>query len=162
MSFIDDKELNEYRNIMTPPEAGGFEDGFNWKTIAGAVFLGFIMMPASEYLTLFLGNDAAINEAARWVTVILFAEISRRSFKDLKMQELYTLHFMTGLAMSAPFEGYLWKQFFVQSEIANAMGIAQELPGWAFPSAESIRQNGLLFSRSNGCRCWRLRCLGWC
>lgn len=145
MSFLDDKELNEYRNIMKPPEAGGFEDGFNWKTIAGAIFLGFIMMPASEYLSLFLGSDASISEAARWVTIILFAEISRRSFKDLKMQELYTLHFMTGLAMSSPFEGYLWKQYFVQSEFANAMGIAQELPSWAFPSAESIRQNGPTF-----------------
>ena len=145
MSFIDDKELNEYRDIMKPPEVGKFEDGFNWKTVAGAFFLGFIMMPASEYLGLVVGPEAHIQDAARWVTIILFAELSKRSFKDLKMQELYILHFMTGLAMAMPFEGFLWKQFMVQSDFAKGMGIAQELPWWAFPSAESIGIYGRTF-----------------
>lgn len=145
MSFIDDKELNEYRKIMEPPEVTEFQDGFSWKTVAGAVFLGFIMLPASEYLTLVIGSDHTINTAARWVTIILFAEISKRSFKDLRMQELYTLHYMTGLALASPFEGYLWKQYVVQSEFVQAMGIAQDLPSWAFPSAASIQEHGPTF-----------------
>ncbi len=41
MSFTDDKELQEYRNIMAPPKAEGFRDGFGWKTFMGALFLGF-------------------------------------------------------------------------------------------------------------------------
>lgn len=145
MSFIDDKELNEYRNIMKPPDTKEFEDGFNWKTVVGAIFLGFVMLPASEYLSLVIGSDSTINQAARWVTIILFAEVSKRSFKSLKMQELYTLHYMTGLALASPFEGYLWKQYVVQSEFVQAMGIAQELPSWAFPSAKSIAENGPTF-----------------
>jgi len=145
MSFVDDKELNEYRNIMKPPDTGGFMDGFNWKTVVGAFFLGFVMMPASSYLALVVGPEAQFQAAARWVTIILFAEISKRSFKDLKMQELYVLHFMTGLAMAMPFEGFLWKQFMVQSDFAKGIGIAQELPWWAFPSEESIRANGRTF-----------------
>lgn len=145
MSFIDDKELNEYRNIMSPPETGSFMDGFNWKTVFGAFFLGFVMMPASSYLALVVGPEAQFQAAARWVTIILFAEISKRSFKDLKVQELYVLHFMTGLALAMPFEGFLWKQFMVQSDFAKGIGIAQELPWWAFPSEESIRANGRTF-----------------
>ena len=145
MSFADDKELNEYRNIMLPPDTGGFADGFNWKTVVGAFFLGFVMMPASIYLALVVGPEAQFQAAARWVTIILFAEISKRSFKDLKMQELYVLHFMTGLAMAMPFEGFLWKQYIVQSDFAKGMGIAQELPWWAFPSEEVIRAHGRTF-----------------
>ena len=145
MGFADDKELNEYRNIMKPPEIDEFRDGFNWKTVIGAIFLGFIMMPASEYLLLVIGPDATMGSAARWVTIILFAEVSKRSFKDLRMQELFTLHYMTGLALASPFQGYLWKQYVVQSEFVQAMGIAQELPSWAFPSAASIAEHGPTF-----------------
>ena len=148
MGFVDDKELNEYRNIMQPPDVTEYRDGFNWKTVIGALFLGFIMMPASKYLALVIGPNATVGSAARWVTIILFAEISKRSFKDLKMQELYTLHYMTGLALASPFQGYLWKQYVVQSEFVQAMGIAQELPSWAFPSAASLAEHGPTFFTS--------------
>ena len=103
MSFIDDKELQEYRDIMTPPEAQGFEDGFNWKAVAGAVLLGFFVNPATDYLSLVIGNDANIGGAMKWVLVILFAEIAKRSFTDLKSQELYVLHFMSGAVLADPF-----------------------------------------------------------
>ena len=43
MGFTDDKELKEYRDVMKPPEVDGFEDGFNWKAVAGALFRGFIV-----------------------------------------------------------------------------------------------------------------------
>ena len=145
MAFENDKELQEYRDIMKPPDIQGFEDGFNWKTIVGAFFLGVFMMPASEYLTLFIGSDQSINQAARWVTIILFSEIARRSFTSLRAQELYTLYYMTGLAMGSPFEGYLWKQYVAQSDFVSAMGIAQDLPGWAFPSSEALESDGKTF-----------------
>ena len=66
MAFGHDKEIQEYRNLMQPPDT--FEDGFNWKTVLGAVFLGFIMMPGSMYLSLVVGTGGSITEAARWVT----------------------------------------------------------------------------------------------
>lgn len=138
-----DRELEEYRNLMTPPEE--FEDGFSWKTIVGAIFLGMVMMPASMYLRLFLGNSASIVNASRWVTIIIFAEIARRSLKDLKMQEVYILYYMAGLTMAAPFSGLLWNQYLVQSEFAKAMGIAQEIPSWYAPSEAEIRAAGNTF-----------------
>ncbi len=142
MSFVDDKELNEYRNIMTAPPAQEFGDGFSWKTVVGALFLGFLVNPATDYLSLVIGGDAGISGAMRWVMVILFAEVAKRSFTSLKSQELYTLHFMAGAALADPFAGFLWKQFVAQSEYIQGLGLAADLPGWAFPSAAAIEAGG--------------------
>ncbi len=141
--YIQDKELEQYRRLMEPPEH--FEDGFTWKTVVGAVFLGMLIMPGSMYLSLVVGPEANMDTAARWVTIILFAEIARRSFKELKMQEIYIFYYMAGLAMASPFQGLLWNQYLVQSEYANAMGVAQEIPSWWAPSAEVIREQGHTF-----------------
>lgn len=138
-----DKELERYRKLMEPPEE--FADGFTWKTVIGAIFLGVLIMPGSMYLALVVGPEANMQSAARWVTIILFAEIARRSFKELKMQEIYVFYFMAGLAMMAPFQGLLWRQYLVQSDYALAMGVAQEVPSWWAPSAEVIKSEGHTF-----------------
>jgi len=138
-----DKELEEFRKLMEPPEE--FSDGFSWKTVIGAFFLGLLIMPGSMYLALVVGPEANMQNAARWVTIILFSEIARRSFKELKMQEIYVFYFMAGLIMMMPMQGLLWRQYFVQSEYATAMGIAQEVPRWWAPSAEVIKRDGHTF-----------------
>lgn len=140
MGFTDDKELQEYRDVMKPPDASGFEDGFNWKAVAGALFLGFIVNPATDYLELVIGGDANIGGAMKWVLVIFFAEIAKRSFTKLKTQELYVLHYMVGAALADPFKGYLFKQFMATSEYVQGLGL--NLPSWAFPSAASIETAG--------------------
>ena len=145
MSHIDDKELNEYRRIMTPPDVEGFEDGFTWKTVAGAILLGFIVNPATDYLALVIGNDAHIGGAMRWVLVIFFAEVAKRSFTSLKTQELYVLHFMAGAVLADPFSGYLFKQYMATSEYVQGLGLASELPTWAFPRAADIEAAGRTF-----------------
>ncbi len=138
-----DRELEQYRRLMLPPEE--FADGFNWKTVVGAFFLGIVMMPGSMYLALFAGQG--IGPAAQWVTIILFAEIARRSLTDLKMQEVYILYYMAGLALASPFSGLLWNQYYVQSDYAQGMGIASGIPSWWAPSAEAIREAGPSFFR---------------
>ena len=140
-----DKQLEEYRQLMQPPDT--FEEGFNWRTIVGAVFLGFLMMPGTMYLTLVVGLGGSMSEAARWMTIILFAEIARRSLKDLRMQEIYILYFMAGLTLGTPgqFQGLLWNQFLVRHEFTQAMGIAQDIPRWIAPSAEEIARQGRTF-----------------
>jgi len=65
-------------------------DGFNWKTVVGAFFVGIVMMPASIYISLFAGRG--LGPAAEWVTIILFAELARRSISSLKKQEVYVLY----------------------------------------------------------------------
>lgn len=138
-----DQELEDYRAIMSPPEK--FEEGFNWKTVVGAVFVGAMMVPATLYLQLVVGAGGHVDQAGRWVTIIIFAEIARRSFKELRMQEVYVLYMMAGMAMSYPFQGFLWNQFFVQSEYVNAVGVAREIPDWWAPSAAQIQADGRTF-----------------
>jgi len=138
-----DQELEQYRKLMEPPEV--FADGFTWKTVIGALFLGMLIMPGSMYLALVVGPEANMQNAARWVTIILFAEIARRSFKELKMQEIYVFYFMAGLTMMAPFQGLLWRQYLVRSDYALAMGISQDIPWWWAPSSEVIAREGHTF-----------------
>ncbi|MEL7238555.1 MAG: peptide transporter, partial [Planctomycetota bacterium] len=69
----EDAELKQFRELMTPPDV--FEDGFGWKAVFGAIFVGLIMTPASMYMQLVVGQD--VGGAAQWVTVILFIEVAR-------------------------------------------------------------------------------------
>ena len=140
-----DRQLEEYRQLMVPPEK--FEEGFSWRTVVGAVFLGFLMMPGTMYLALVVGLGGSMSQAARWMTIILFVEIARRSLKDLRMQEVYILFFMAGLTLGTPgyFQGLLWNQFLVRSDFTRAMGIAQDIPAWVAPSADEIARHGRTF-----------------
>ena len=129
----EDKELQEYRDLLKPPTH--FEEGFDWKTVVGAVFIGFLMMPGSMYLQLVIGTG--IGPAARWVTIILFAELARRSYSGMKQQEIFLLYYMAGAAMHTPFQGLLWNQYLVQSDAARMLGLTEFIPLWVAPSPES-------------------------
>jgi len=131
--MYDDKELKEYRDLLKAPDH--FEEGFNWKTIVGAIFIGFLMMPGSMYLQLVIGTG--IGPAARWVTIILFAEIAKRAYSDLKQQEIFLLYYMAGAAMASPFQGLLWNQYLVQSDAAKMLGLTEFIPSWIAPQPES-------------------------
>ncbi len=139
--YREDKELEEFRNLMHPPKV--FEDGFGLRTIVGALFLAFFMVPGSMYLQLIIGQG--LGPAARWVTVILFAEVAKRSLRNLRRQEVFILFYMTGISLATPFWGLLWRQYLVQSPAAMAMGIAREIPSWVAPQAEIIREQGRSF-----------------
>ncbi|MBI9110364.1 peptide transporter [Maridesulfovibrio ferrireducens] len=129
----NDKELQEYRDLLKPPDH--FEEGFDWKTVVGAVFIGFLMMPGSMYLQLVIGQG--IGPAARWVTIILFAEIAKRSYTELKQQEIFLLYYMAGAALASPFSGLLWQQYLVQSDAARMLGLTEFIPAWVAPQPGS-------------------------
>lgn len=131
--MYDDKELAEYRDLLPAPKH--FEEGFDWKTIVGAVFIGFLMMPGSMYLQLVIGTG--IGPAARWVTIILFAEIAKRAYTELKQQEIFLLYYMAGAAMASPFHGLLWNQYLVQSDAAKMLGLTELIPAWVAPGPGS-------------------------
>ncbi len=140
MSKSMDKELQMYRDLMAVPDQ--YEEGFGWKTVIGAVFIGFLMVPGSIYLSLFLGGG--LGGAAQWVTVILFSEIVKRSMKTLKQQEIFVLFYMTGISLSMPFP-LLWNQYFAQSPEAASYGIASEIPAWFAPKKEILEQSQRTF-----------------
>ncbi len=127
--MYEDKELQEYRDLLKTPDH--FEEGFDWKTFVGAVFIGFLMMPGSMYLQLVIGSG--IGPAARWVTIILFAELAKRSYSELKQQEIFLLYYMAGAALATPFQGLLWNQYLVQSDAAQMLGLTEFIPTWVAP-----------------------------
>ncbi len=128
-----DPELAQYRDLMQVPSS--FDEGFNWKSLAGALFIGLLMVPGAIYMGLLAGQG--IGGAAQWVTVILFIEIARRAQQTLKRAEIFVLFYMAGAAMGAPFSGLLWNQFFIHSQAAQANGIDSLLPTWFAPPVES-------------------------
>jgi hypothetical protein len=129
-----DREIQEFRDLMPAPDR--FEEGFGWKSVVGAVFVGVVMMPGSMYMSLVAGAD--LGPAAQWVTVILFLEVARRSFSTMSRPELFVLYYMAGAALGSPFQGLLWNQFFVQSEAAEIFGVAEYIPAWVAPDSDVL------------------------
>ena len=135
---------------MTPPST--FEDGFSWAAFFGALFVAVLMVPGSIYMTLLAG--ASIGPAAQWVTLILFIEVARRAHKSLSNAQVFTLFYLSGAIMVTASQlqggfhgglGALWGQFFVQSDAAEAAGLADKIPSWVAPSdPEVLGQRSLL------------------
>jgi len=135
------------------PDQGddGFDEGFTWKTIIGSIFVGLIMAPGAIYLGLVAGQG--LGSAAQWVTIVLFAEIARRSFLPFRRQEIFLLYYVAGgLASVAlgdrgisggPFGFLIWNQYFIQSP--PAAPIAREIPGFATPQPGSVALNDRTF-----------------
>ena len=126
----EDKEFREFRDLMPRPDK--FADGFNMGTVLMGLFVGFVMAPASVYMSLVAGLQ--MGEAAKWVTVLLYVEICRRAFKKLKRPEIFVLFYMCGAAMAAGGQGFLHRQFLVQSEELRKMGMIGMIPSWYAPS----------------------------
>ncbi|MFH1569133.1 MAG: hypothetical protein ABIL09_14155 [Gemmatimonadota bacterium] len=126
------QEIEEYRDLLETPTQ--FEEGFTGKAIIGVFFVAFIMVPGNMYLGLMVGGS--MGAAAEWVTIILFAEITKRSFTTLRRQEVYVLYYVaSGLIASetGAFNGLLWNQYLRQSPAAKQFGIANLIPDWFAP-----------------------------
>src|SRR5579862_3196215 len=120
-----------------------FEDGFSLKTVVGAFFIALFMLPGGMYLGLVAGQG--VGEAAEWVTIVLFAEVARRSYNPLRRQEIYILFYVATALTSAvslerglgggPFSALIWNAYFAMSPAATK--IAHDIPRWAVPSLDS-------------------------
>jgi len=142
----DEHPKDAYQYYLSRPpelEPDHFEEGFTVKTVMGALFVGFIMMPGSIYLGLLVGRE--LGPAAEWTTIILFNEVARRSFTTMRRQELYLIFYMAGGLMSiggvalagGPFAGWIWNQYLVRSPAAQTFGIANDIPRWVVPAPDS-------------------------
>lgn len=120
-----------------------YEEGFTGKSIVGAFFVGFVMLPGALYLGLVAGQG--LGAAAEWVTIVLFSEVMRRSFLPMKRQEIYILYYVAAMLSSmlmadrgisgGPFGYLIWHQYFRQAPQAGL--IANEIPNWVVPPAGS-------------------------
>ena len=75
MSGIKDRELDEYRSFVEPLVIS--RKVFPGEFLLGTVFIGLVMLPATMYMHLMIGEG--IGDAAKWVTVILFLEMAKRA-----------------------------------------------------------------------------------
>lgn len=124
-------------------DRGPFVDGFSMKTVLGAIFVAIVMMPGAIYLGLTAGQT--LGSAAEWVTIILFAELAKRSFSRLKRQEVYVLFYVASSVAAVslahvalaggPFAGIIWNQYLLQSPQTSA--IAKDIPNWVVPPVTS-------------------------
>lgn len=136
------------REYSLIPKELAYEDGFNIKTVWGALFVGFVMMPGAIYLGLVMG--ATLGGAAQWVTIILFVEVAKRAFVRLRPQEILILYWIAGglvvlgggfrMGLGAglfggPFGMMIWDQYFVNSP--QAAGLAKYIPRWLAPEPGS-------------------------
>jgi len=120
-----------------------FQDGFSRRTVLGALFVAVVMMPGSIYMGLVAGQT--LGPAAEWVTIILFAELARRSFAQLKRQEIFILFYVASsiaavtllhVALSGgPFAQTMWTQYLKQSPQTTT--IAKDIPDWVVPPSDS-------------------------
>ena len=130
-----DKPASEFE----PLEHGSFADGFSSRTVVGALFVAIVMMPGAIYIGLVAGQS--LGGAAEWVTIILFAELARRSFTQLRRQEIYILFYVaSGVAAAAagaggPFATLIWDQYLKQAPETST--IAANIPDWVVPSITS-------------------------
>ena len=155
-----ENDLATYRDLVDTPSQ--FVDGFNARTVAGAFFIGFLMMPGAIYMGLIAGSS--LGPAAEWVIIILFAEVARRSFAPLGRQEIYVLYYIAGglthviggvMLAGGPFASLIWHQYLVQSQVGQVLGVAGQIPAWVSPPADSAS----IVGRELVHRDWLLPCL---
>jgi hypothetical protein len=124
-----------------------YQDGFSWRTVLGALFICFVMLPGIIFMGLMIGQD--LGTAAEWVTIILFVEIARRSFITLRKQELYILkytasqlsHISGGMALGGGiFAWLIWNRYMRNSEAFHSFGIAHEVADWVAPYGDAAYQ----------------------
>ena len=138
-----DEDLEQYRGLMERPDR--FAEGFTSRTVMGAFFVGFIMMPGAIYMGLIAG--VSLGSAAEWVTIILFSELARRSFTPLSRQEIYVIYYIAGglagiaiggaMLAGGPVGQLIWNQYLAQSQAAEGFGISEHIPSWVSPPADS-------------------------
>ncbi len=138
------EEVDEYRDLLQAPTR--YEEGFTRNTMVGVLFIALIMTPGQMYLSLVAG--LTLNDAAQWVTVILFLEIAKRSFTSLKRQEIYLLTYVAvaliSRAETSTFLSLIQRQYFVGSQEMREFGLTQKLVdlkfmgySWFSPSPDS-------------------------
>jgi len=135
-----DKELNLYRGLLETPKE--FKEGFGWTTIAGIFFCGLVMLPGSIYLGLMSGSG--VNQAAAWVTLILFSEVARRALKSMDKQHLVVLLNAAQMIMAAnvlfpggPVSQMVFRAFLTNSDAMRDSGMSEYMPWWFVPEGDS-------------------------
>ncbi|MCH8473809.1 MAG: OPT/YSL family transporter [Opitutales bacterium] len=141
---IENEEFFDAKFSIEAIQNEPYEDGFTWRTIVGAFFISFVMLPGLIFMGLMIGYD--MGTAAEWVTIILFVEVARRSFLTLRKQELYMLkytagqltHMAGGISIGGGIFGMLvYFRYLRNSDAFHTFGIAHQVPDWVAPYGDA-------------------------
>jgi len=125
-----------------------YENGFTWRAVLGAFFVAFVMLPGIIFMGLMVGQN--IGDAADWVTIILFVELGRRSFVQLKKQELYVLKYTLSHLTSVQkgmmlgggiFAMLIYHRYLRNSDAFESFGIDEAVPDWVAPYGDAAYQS---------------------
>ncbi len=154
MSEAQQKPMDPVEPVLF--EQDEYRDGFGWKTLWGAIFVGIIVLPGAIYMGLITGQSLA--GAAQWVTIILFVEIAKRSFVKMRKQEIIILYWVAGGLVTlggtlgsgadlfgGPFGSLIWNQWLVRSPQAEGFGLTHLIPPWVAPPPDSPGITGRTF-----------------
>ena len=125
-----------------------YKSGFSLKVLLGALFIAIFMLPGFIYMGLCVGTNVGMG--AEWVVVLLIVEITRRSYKSLKRQELLMLlhmagslsSFSGGLALSGGvFANLIWHQYQKNSDVFRDFNLTDKMPEWFAPNLDDMVGN---------------------
>jgi len=137
----------------TDVESVIYEEGWTSRTFIGLLFVAFIMLPGALYLGLVSGTE--LGGASEWVTIVLFAEVARRSFMPLKRQEIFVLFYVASALTNlngtiglsgGPFGDLIWNGYLHMAPQSTGTPvvihglhttISRAIPTWVVPPESS-------------------------
>lgn len=112
-----------------------YREGLTDKVLLAIVFSSLLMTPAFSWV--YLSTGIAIGGiAAAYVTMVIFGEIARFLRSPLSESELATIRWGASLAVGGA-ANIAWRVFLRKSAITKQFGIADKIPTWWVPPANS-------------------------
>ena len=111
------------------------KEGFTGKVVLAILFSSFLMTPAFSWVALSTGVGVG-GIAAAYVTLVIFGELARILRSPLSENELATIRWGASLAVGGA-GGVAWRVFMRKSAITRQFGIADKIPTWWVPPANS-------------------------
>ncbi|RLE77872.1 MAG: hypothetical protein DRJ56_01365 [Thermoprotei archaeon] len=124
-------------NMVSDAESETIElrEGFTDKVFIAIIFSSLLMTPAFSWVALSTGVGVG-GIAAAYVTMVIFGEMARFLRRPLTESELATIRWGASLAVGGA-AGIAWRVFLRKSAITKQFGIADKIPTWWVPPADS-------------------------
>ncbi len=110
-------------------------EGFTDKVMLAILFSSLLMTPAFSWVSLSTGVGVG-GIAAAYVVMVIFGELSRFFRSPMTESELATIRWGASLAVGGA-AGIAWRVFMRKSAITRQFGIADKIPWWWVPPANS-------------------------
>ena len=126
-------------------ESEPFLDGFSYRVLLGGFFIALFMLPGFIYMGLSIGTN--IGAGAEWVIALLIFELARRSYQELKRQELMMILHMCGSLTSLAghvtisggvFATLIFHYYQKNSSVFESFNLTEKIPDWFAPSFNDI------------------------